>query len=111
MLEMMYRSPGGADHFGLRRVGERKLRVTGEHHFLKGEFYYQPYKEIHRAQVRDERTTTLIVQGPVMQATTRVFTKANLLEHVERSVVKPPESDVRKDLVRLQGLLREHCHD
>ncbi|MAO79111.1 MAG: hypothetical protein CMH82_00315 [Nocardioides sp.] len=108
VTEYEYSSPSGEDRFELRVLGPRELELVEAVEISAGTTYFQPFREIHQAHVTEKPTVTLIVQGPVLQATTRVFIREGRTDaqsDIARSVVRPSLDQTRADLMRLSDLL------
>lgn len=106
--EYRYHSPGDADEIRLDRVGTTRLSIVSDIDLRAPLIYSQRYIDIHRARVMLDQTVTLVVQGPVLQTTTRVFNRVEVREHtLKREVVrvdpKDAAADVRELLEHLAG--------
>lgn len=108
VTEFEYNSPSSEDTFQLVRVGPSRIEVVKTIDIAVGTTYYQPFQEIHRAHVDQTPTVTMIVQGPVLQARTRVFVRAGQTDGrsgIERSVARPTLDQTRDDLLELSDLI------
>lgn len=105
MYEYTYSSPDGGTSFDLTPVGEATLAVIGASTVGVGEVYFQHHKFIHRARPAEPRTVTLVLQGPIITPTTRVFRNDRPGAKTRVAVKRPEDKTVAEDLSRFRSLL------
>lgn len=96
-----YRSPGDAAEYSLTSVGGSRIVLVGRVTHGVGVTYHQAHDVLHRARVSGSKTLTLMVQGPVLAASTTVHSSSQW-PAAHRVVRRDPEgvADALMDLLR-----------